>query len=183
VCPRRGVATRSNAGTVIGVTGPELTAVGVGPVGIGSVGVGQVDTHPRLPLSPSSSTVALVGATFSIGRQARLALRQSLDVLNLAGNLHPRVLARLVDRELRRWEAGIGERADRDGDDIRVFRMVEVNCAAAIGAEVKHESASAIARTRIFGGATFDSNIGSREAGLHAEYAAGPQLAGQTVTD
>ena len=95
----------------------------------------------------------------------------------------PRVHARLVDRPPWRREAGIGEGADRDGDESRRRVELEEDSGAALGAERERSRLAVVRDPRVVRVPALDPHILLDEPRLGAEHASGPALAGETVAD
>jgi predicted nucleotidyltransferase len=95
-------------------------------------------------------------------------------------------MAERVVARLRRWREGrVGERSDRDDDQILVRRLRVEDLRAAVRAEVEDvflpvrlvRDAGEVAVTAA------DLHLVGLEAGLHPEGAAGAALAGEAVTE
>ena len=101
------------------------------------------------------------------------------------GEPHPRVAARVVTRLGRRRERRVGERADRDDDQIRLRRLGVEDLRAAVRAEME----DVLLPVRLVGDAEVvveaagDLYLIGFEPRLHPEGASGPALAGEAVAD
>src|SRR5260221_14521755 len=92
--------------------------------------------------------------------------------------------ARYIDLDRGRREARIGKGAERDGDQIGRGRHRVVDGRAAARTEPEGERVAAVGGAHIVEGLAFDAlDLRLGEAGLGAEYAAGPLLAGEAMAD
>src|SRR3954454_6632973 len=103
--------------------------------------------------------------------------------LDAVGQAHPRMPARFVDRDRRRREGGIGERADRHRDELRRRSRGVEDRGPAVRAEVKLALFTVVRHADVVGVAARDADATDREPRLQPERAAGPALAGEAVTD
>src|SRR5262245_30588019 len=95
----------------------------------------------------------------------------------------PAMAPRLIDRAARRAEAGIGESADGDRDEIGIGVDLPVDRRAADRTEIERHGAAFIALALIDGTLAFHAHLRVGVARLGAEHAAGAALAFQAVAD
>jgi hypothetical protein len=130
----------------------------------------------------------------AIGRlRVPAGLVQRLDVAPQPGDVpldgvrqaHPGVAAVVVARLRRLRERRIGERADHDDDVAGLGRLGAERRRAALRAEVEDAlpSVRLVRDPREVAERARDPHLFGAEAGLHAERAARPSLAGQAVAD
>jgi hypothetical protein len=94
------------------------------------------------------------------------------------------VLARLVDGEPGQRKRGIGERADRDGNLLRLGGDHVEHGRTAIGAEVKRPQLPVVVGVaQELARSASNLDVVSRKPGLEAERASCPALARETVAD
>ena len=93
----------------------------------------------------------------------------------------PRVVARLH----RRWEGRVGERADHDDDVVGLRRLRVEDRRPAVRAEVEDVllPVGLVRDPRVVAVATDDLHLIVSEAGLHAERASRPALAGDAMAE
>src|SRR5688572_22050154 len=98
---------------------------------------------------------------------------------------HPVMAVLVVARLRRRRERGVGERADRDDDQVRLRRFRVEDLRAAVGAEVERVLLLVflVRDSREVAEATRDLHLIRVERRLHPEGASGPALAGEAVAD
>src|SRR5262249_60030607 len=100
-------------------------------------------------------------------------------VVDLLRKPHPGMLPRLPDRHPRRREAGIRERPDGHGDEIRLRRKRVEDRRAALGAEVEAARFPFVRDSNVLAVAALGSHPGGLEPRLEAEWASRPPLATQ----
>src|SRR5919198_6211844 len=93
--------------------------------------------------------------------------------------------ARVVARLRRRRKRRVGERADRDDDQVRLRRFRVEDLRAAVGAEVEDVllSVRLVRDARVVAEATDDLDLIRLEPRLHPEGASRPALADKAVAD
>jgi hypothetical protein len=108
--------------------------------------------------------------------------RKTLDRL---GQADPAVTAGVVARLGRRRERRVGERADRDDDQVRLGGLCIEDLRTAVRAEMEDVllPVRLVRDPRVVIEATGDLYLVRLEPGLHSEGASGPALAGKAVAD
>src|SRR5215204_7178093 len=93
--------------------------------------------------------------------------------------------SRVVSRPGRRWEGRVGERTDRDDDEVLLRRLRVEDLRAAVGAEVEDVllPVGLVGRAAVVAEVTDDIHLIRLEPRLHPERAPGPALTGEAVTD
>src|SRR5215472_12722676 len=96
--------------------------------------------------------------------------------------MQPRIPSRPIDGDGRAWERRVGERADRDRDQVRRVLRGPEHRPSAVRAKPKPPLLSVVRNADVLVVPPADVDPLLRPARLHTERAAGPALAGETMT-